>query len=77
MAKRFSEVRPREETAKSYFEVPESPKFQEVAEIWLAEVKAEWSHSHLVDAEGVLNKYLLPIFGSLFVNSGALYQFLF
>ncbi|MGR5220295.1 Arm DNA-binding domain-containing protein [Vibrio parahaemolyticus] len=64
MAKRFAEVKRREETAKSYFEAPESPKFQEFAEIWLAEMKVEWSHGHLVDVEGVLNKYLLPTFGS-------------
>ncbi|MCY9854728.1 site-specific integrase [Vibrio mediterranei] len=64
MAKRFAEVKRREETAKSYFEAPESPKFQEFAEVWLAEMKIEWSHGHLVDVEGVLNKYLLPTFGS-------------
>nr|WP_286036922.1 site-specific integrase [Vibrio sp. SCSIO 43140] len=64
MAMRFTEVKRREETAKSYFEAPESPKFQEFAEIWLAEMKVEWSHSHLVDVEGVLNKYLLPTFGN-------------
>ncbi|MGL6314159.1 Arm DNA-binding domain-containing protein [Vibrio sp. WXL103] len=64
MAKRFDEVKRREETAKSYFEAPESPRFQEFAEIWLAEMKIEWSHSHLVDVEGVLSKYLIPTFGS-------------
>lgn len=64
MAKRFAEVKRREETAKSYFEAPESPKFQEFAEIWLDEMKVEWSHGHLVDVEGVLNKYLIPTFGS-------------
>ncbi|WP_394243829.1 Arm DNA-binding domain-containing protein [Vibrio astriarenae] len=69
MAKRFAEVKRREETAKSYFEAPESPRFQEFAEIWLAEMKIEWSHSHLVDVEGVLNKYLIPTFGSKRVST--------
>lgn len=64
MAKRFAEVKRREEKARSYFEAPESPTFRDFSETWLDEMKVEWSHSHLVDVEGVLNKYLLPTFGN-------------
>lgn len=63
MVKRFSEIKRRKEKAQSYFDAPDSPRFQEFADIWLEEMKVEWSYSHLVDVEGILNKYLIPAFG--------------
>ncbi|MGX9417744.1 Arm DNA-binding domain-containing protein [Vibrio sp. WJH972] len=63
-AKRFADVKRREVSARSYFDSPESPKFEEFAQTWLMEMKIEWSKGHIIDVEGIVNKYLIPMFGS-------------
>ncbi|MEH0739978.1 site-specific integrase [Vibrio cholerae] len=63
-ATKFEAVKEKQRQSEKYFDAPDSPLFKEFAETWLAEMKVEWSHSHLVDVEGVLNKYLLPTFGN-------------
>ncbi|WP_418642405.1 Arm DNA-binding domain-containing protein [Vibrio chaetopteri] len=63
-AAKFEAVKERQRQSEKYFDAPDSPLFKEFAKTWLAEMKVEWSHGHLVDVEGVLNKYLLPTFGS-------------
>jgi integrase len=77
-AKRFIETKKRENNAKAYFDAPDSPKFEEFAQTWLAEMKIEWSKGHYNDVEGVLNKYLLPTFGNKkisAINKGQILQF--
>ncbi|MGF1860545.1 Arm DNA-binding domain-containing protein [Photobacterium profundum] len=61
---KFTDVVKREQTARSYFAASYSPKLEEFAQIWLAEMKIEWSKAHCEDVEGVLNKYILPTFGN-------------
>jgi integrase len=77
-AKLFTEIKRREITAKSYFDAPDAPKFEEFANTWLTEKKIEWSKGHFIDVEGAINKYLLPIFGSKkisAINKGQILQF--
>ncbi|MEZ8196221.1 Arm DNA-binding domain-containing protein [Vibrio cortegadensis] len=77
-AKRFEEIKHREGSAKAYFNAPDSPRFEEFAQTWLAEMKVEWSKGHYEDVEGVLNKYLLPTFGNKkisAINKGQILQF--
>ncbi|MGR5175800.1 Arm DNA-binding domain-containing protein [Vibrio mediterranei] len=63
-AAKFEAVKEKQRQSEKYFDAPDSPLFKEFAKTWLAEMKIEWSHSHLMDVEGVLNKYLLPTFGN-------------
>ncbi|WP_194436049.1 site-specific integrase [Vibrio fluminensis] len=76
--KKFQLIDERERQRKAYFDAADSPKFAEFANIWLAEMKVEWSKSHYMDVEGVLNKYLLPTFGNKkisAINKGQILQF--
>lgn len=78
MAKRFIDVKRREETAKSYFNAPDSPRFEDFSQIWLSEMKVGWSDRHYEEVSGVLNKYLLPTFGNKkisAINKGQILQF--
>ncbi|ANS87406.1 Putative lambdoid prophage Rac integrase [Vibrio scophthalmi] len=63
-AAKFEAVKERQRQSEKYFDAPDSPLFKEFSKTWVAEMKVEWSHGHLVDVEGVLNKYLLPTFGN-------------
>ncbi|WP_418114619.1 DUF3596 domain-containing protein [Vibrio scophthalmi] len=77
-AKKFAEVDKRKLTAQAYFNAPDSPRFEEFAQIWLSEMQIEWSRRHLEEVEGVLNKYLLPTFGNKkisAINKGQILQF--
>jgi integrase len=77
-SKLFTEIKRREISAKSYFDAPDSPKFEEFAQTWLTEKKIEWSKGHILDVEGVVNKYLTPMFGSKkisAINKGQILQF--
>jgi integrase len=44
---------------------PETPFFKDFADTWKMECTPQWRPSHLEAVEGVLNKYLLPVFGEL------------
>ncbi|MGF1794231.1 site-specific integrase [Photobacterium profundum] len=61
---RFIELDERKRQSQAYFATSYSPKLKEFAQIWLAEMKIEWSKAHYEDVEGVLNKYIYPTFGS-------------
>ncbi|PWI33449.1 site-specific integrase [Vibrio albus] len=60
----FSEIDARKRQAKAYFEATDSPKLHEFSEIWLSEKKIEWRKGHYQDVEGILNKYIIPMFGN-------------
>lgn len=75
---KFDEVDERKRQSQAYFNAPDSPRFEEFAQTWLAEMKIEWSKGHYEDVEGVLNKYLLPTFGNKkisAINKGQILQF--
>ncbi|RBW63730.1 site-specific integrase [Vibrionales bacterium C3R12] len=75
---KFDEVDERKRQSQAYFNAPDSPRFEEFAQTWLAEMKVEWSKGHYEDVEGVLNKYLLPTFGNKkisAINKGQILQF--
>lgn len=61
---KFAQVDERKRQAKAYFEATDSPKLHEFAEIWLSEKKIEWRKGHYQDVEGILNKYIIPMFGN-------------
>ena len=46
-----------------------TPLFRDFADTWKTECTPQWRPSHLEAVEGVLNKYLLPVFGELAVGS--------
>nr|VVV06362.1 Putative defective protein IntQ [Aliivibrio wodanis] len=74
----FDTVSDNTRQSKAYFDAPDSPRFEEFAQTWLAEMKIEWSKGHYNDVEGVLNKYLLPTFGNKkisAINKGQILQF--
>ncbi|EKO3618266.1 site-specific integrase [Vibrio metschnikovii] len=62
-AKKYNELDEKKQTAKEFFERPNSPKFEEFSKVWLAEKQVEWRVGHYVDVEGVLNNHILPKFG--------------
>ncbi len=75
---KFAKIDERKRQSKAYFDAPDSPKLEEFAKIWLAEMQVEWSKSHYIDVKGVLDKYLLPTFGSKrisAINKGQILQF--
>lgn len=75
---KFDVVDERKRQSQTYFDAPDSPRFEEFAQTWLAEMKVEWSKGHYEDVEGVLNKYLLPTFGNKkisAINKGQILQF--
>ncbi|MEZ8694114.1 DUF3596 domain-containing protein [Vibrio splendidus] len=75
---KFDSVDERKRQSQAYFNAPDSPRFEEFARIWLAEMKIEWSKGHYEDVDGVINKYLLPTFGSKkisAINKGQILQF--
>lgn len=78
LREKFDEVDERKRQSQAYFNAPDSPRFGEFAQTWLAEMKIEWSKGHYEDVEGVLNKYLLPTFGNKkisAINKGQILQF--
>ena len=75
---KFDLVDKRKHQSQAYFNAPDSPKFEEFSQTWLAEMKVEWSKGHYEDVEGVLNKYLIPTFGNKkisAINKGQILQF--
>ncbi len=75
---KFDSVDERKRQSQAYFNAPDSPRFEEFARIWLTEMKIEWSKGHYEDVDGVINKYLLPTFGSMkisAINKGQILQF--
>jgi integrase len=45
-------------------ETPETPSFEEFAELWFQEKSIEWRKSYSDTIRGTLDKYLIPAFGS-------------
>ncbi|WP_194091077.1 site-specific integrase [Vibrio hibernica] len=60
---KFSALDEQKQTAKEYFDSPDSPMFEQFAETWLAEKQVEWRIGHYTDVEGALNNHILPKFG--------------
>ncbi|EPM40128.1 hypothetical protein M272_12730 [Vibrio natriegens NBRC 15636 = ATCC 14048 = DSM 759] len=61
---KFANTEERKRQAKAYFEAIDSPKLHEFADIWMSEKKVEWRKGHYQDVEGILNKYIIPMFGN-------------
>ncbi|WP_299144338.1 DUF3596 domain-containing protein, partial [uncultured Vibrio sp.] len=61
---KFAVLTERKRKAKAYFESPDSPRLNEFAEIWLSEQQIEWRKGHYEDVNGILRKYIIPMFGS-------------
>ncbi len=62
--KKFAALAERKRKAKAYFESPDAPRLNEFAEIWLSEKQIEWRKGHYEDVDGILRKYIIPMFGS-------------
>ncbi|WP_052957482.1 phage integrase central domain-containing protein [Photobacterium kishitanii] len=63
-AVKFKEIEQRETNAIQALKAPNSPRLAEFADIWLKEKKIEWSKGHYDDVDGILTKYLIPMFGN-------------
>lgn len=61
---KFKEIEQRETNAVQALKAPNSPRLAEFADIWLKEKKIEWSKGHYDDVDGILTKYLIPMFGN-------------
>jgi len=61
---RFKELDTRKQTAQQYFDSVDSPRVKDFSDIWLSEKKIEWRKGHYQDVEGILNKYIIPMFGN-------------
>ncbi|MDG3085385.1 site-specific integrase [Vibrio hannami] len=61
---RFKDLETKKQTAQQYFDSVDSPKVKDFSEIWLSEKKIEWRKGHYQDVEGILNKYIIPMFGN-------------
>ncbi|MGR5063996.1 Arm DNA-binding domain-containing protein [Photobacterium sp. DNB22_13_2] len=61
---KFAVLAEHKHKAKAYFESPDAPRLNEFAEIWLSEKHIEWRKGHYEDVDGILRKYIIPMFGS-------------
>ncbi|MGP8306945.1 Arm DNA-binding domain-containing protein [Vibrio sp. YIC-376] len=61
---KFKDLDIRKQTAQQYFASVDSPRVKDFSEIWLSEKKVEWRKGHYEDVEGILNKYIIPMFGN-------------
>ncbi|MCA2422284.1 MULTISPECIES: tyrosine-type recombinase/integrase [Vibrio] len=61
---KFKNLEIKKQTAQQYFDSVDSPKVKDFSEIWLSEKEIEWRKGHYQDVEGILNKYIIPMFGN-------------